>query len=295
MDYKVINAISANRVPCWGNQKKYIAVHYLGVDGQGHDLASDGCGAHFYIYWDGTIYQRCSLDAVPWAVGTAGYFTQKHPDARNGNTISIEMCCHNSVGSNSAEDKHWWFTTATQEACVWLVQKLMKENDIPIGNVLRHYDIVNKVCPNPYVYNNKYKESWTWDEFKAKVTAAKRTRNDNFTYTVKKGDTLSAIAKDLGCTVNYLKKWNKLTSDQITTGQVLKLYYRKLAVVTKKAYIRKGAGSTRKLMKIIRQGTQMYLYGTRRITKPNGKEQKWYKVWYNDKVCYVLAKRMKKM
>lgn len=170
MDHKIINAVSSNRVPAWGNQKKYIAIHYLGVDGQGHDLQPDGCGAHYYIYWDGTIYQRCSHDAIPWAVGTAGYYTQKHPVARNSNTISIEMCCHNTGGdAKSAEDKHWWFTRETQEACAWLVAKLMLELNIPIGNVLRHYDIVNKTCPAPYVHNNKYKESWTWSEFKTQA------------------------------------------------------------------------------------------------------------------------------
>lgn len=167
---KIINAISSARVPCWGNQKKYIAVHYLGVDGQAHDLAEDGCGAHFFVYWDGTIYQRCSLDAVPWAVGTARTYTQKHPEARNSNTISIEMCCHNTGGdSTSAMDPKWWFTTETQESCVWLVKKLMKDLGIPASHVLRHWDIVNKVCPNPYVLNNKFKTSWTWDEFKAKL------------------------------------------------------------------------------------------------------------------------------
>ena len=90
MSRKIINAVSKNRVPQWGNKKKYIAVHYLGVVGQNHDLSPDGSGAHFYIYWDGTIYQRCSLDAIVWAVGAAGYYTQKHPEARNANTLSIE-------------------------------------------------------------------------------------------------------------------------------------------------------------------------------------------------------------
>ena len=144
MDFKIINAVSDRYVPSWGNQKKYIAIHYLGVDGQNHDLASDGCGAHYYIYWDGTIYQRCSHDAIVWAVGTAnGEFVQKHPIARNANTISIEMCCHCDGNKLSAEDPYWYFTTETQQACVWLVQKLMKELGIPIENVLRHFDIVN--------------------------------------------------------------------------------------------------------------------------------------------------------
>lgn len=169
MTFKIINAISSKDVPCWGNQKKYIAVHYLGVVGQAHDIAADGCGAHFYVYWDGTIYQRCSLDAVPWAVGTAGCYTQKHPVARNSNTISIEMCCKCDGNAASAEDKKWYFTKETQEACAWLVAKIQREQGIPDANVLRHYDIVNKTCPAPYVHNNKYRMSWTWTEFKSRV------------------------------------------------------------------------------------------------------------------------------
>lgn len=170
MSYKVTNAVSNKNVPRWGNKKQYIAVHYLGVVGQDHELASDGTGAHYYIYWDGTIYQRCSHDAIVWAVGTAGYYTQKHPVARNANTISIEMCCKCDGNSANADDPKWYFTQETQEACVWLVKKLMKDLGIPAENVLRHYDIVNKVCPAPYVHNNKYRTSWTWSEFKARLT-----------------------------------------------------------------------------------------------------------------------------
>ncbi len=169
MEYSVINKVSYARVPDWGNTHKFIAVHYLGCVGENYDLAADGCGAHFTVYWDGRIFQRCSYDAVPWAVGTAGYYKQKHPKANNYNTISIEMCCKCDGNSQSAEDPYWYFTEATQNATVWLVQKLMKELNIPIENVLRHYDIVNKTCPAPYVHNNKYKGTWTWDEFKKKV------------------------------------------------------------------------------------------------------------------------------
>lgn len=170
MGHKIIDAVSSNNVPKWGNAKKYIALHYLGVVGQNHELAADGCGAHYYIYWDGTIYQRCDHSAIVWAVGTAGYYTQKHAKARNANTISIEMCCKCDGNPASAEDKKWYFTQETQEAAVWLVKKLMQELNIPAENVLRHYDIVNKTCPAPYVHNNKYKTSWTWDEFKTKIS-----------------------------------------------------------------------------------------------------------------------------
>ena len=60
-EYKIINAVSSVSVPLWGNKKQYIAIHYLGVVGQSHDLASDGTGAHYYIYWDGTIYRTMRL------------------------------------------------------------------------------------------------------------------------------------------------------------------------------------------------------------------------------------------
>ena len=54
---KIINKINNTHVPKWGNQKKYIAIHYLGVDGQNNKVDAGGYGAHFYIYWDGTTYQ----------------------------------------------------------------------------------------------------------------------------------------------------------------------------------------------------------------------------------------------
>lgn len=166
--YTIINKISSQNVPKWGNQKEYIAVHYLGVDGQNNKIEKGGYGAHFYIYWDGTIYQAAGLDAILWQVGAGSSYKQKHPTARNSNTIGIEMCCH-CDGNPTKAGTDWWFTKETQEACVWLVQKLMNELNIPIENVLRHHDIVNKTCPAPYVHNNGYRGSWTWDEFLAKV------------------------------------------------------------------------------------------------------------------------------
>ena len=71
MAYSVINKVSSARVPDWGNTHKFIAIHYLGCVGENYDLAPDGSGAPFTVYWDGRIFQRCSYDAVPWAVGTA--------------------------------------------------------------------------------------------------------------------------------------------------------------------------------------------------------------------------------
>lgn len=164
-----VKSKSLEEIPRMGNQKKFIAVHYLGVVGQNNALSPGGYGAHYFIYWDGTIYQACDHDAVLWQVGTAGYYTQKHPEANNYNTIGIEMCVKCDGDKSKADDPYWYFTEETQEACAWLVQKIMTEENIPIENVLRHHDIVNKYCPAPYVTNNKYKTNWTWNEFLQKV------------------------------------------------------------------------------------------------------------------------------
>ena len=43
------------------------------------------------------------------------------------------------------------------------------------------------------------------------------------THTVKKGETLNSIARKYGCTVNDLKKWNGLKSNNVKVGQKLKI------------------------------------------------------------------------
>jgi LysM repeat protein len=53
--------------------------------------------------------------------------------------------------------------------------------------------------------------------------ASKRVLNSNGTYTVKKGDNLSFIARDLKTTVSNLKKLNNLKSDNLQIGKVLKV------------------------------------------------------------------------
>ena len=43
------------------------------------------------------------------------------------------------------------------------------------------------------------------------------------TYTVKKGDTLYSVAKNQGTTVDKIKKDNKLSSNSLKVGQILKI------------------------------------------------------------------------
>lgn len=43
------------------------------------------------------------------------------------------------------------------------------------------------------------------------------------THTVKRGETLSSIARKYGCTVKEIKKWNNMKSDKVQAGQKLKI------------------------------------------------------------------------
>ena len=180
-DPEFYDNIIASKIPEYGNKKKYIAIHYLGVNAQNNTIEADGEGAHFYIYWDGTIYQAAGLDAVTWHVGTSGgTYTQIHDEANNYNTIGIEMCAKCDGDATNDRDEQWYITEETQEACVLLVRYLMKELGIPKSHVLRHGDIVNKWCPAPYFTNNGYNGSWTWDIFREKLAALPRSRVPEF-------------------------------------------------------------------------------------------------------------------
>src|SRR5690606_36630652 len=72
----------------------------------------------------------------------------------NKNSIGIEICV-NSDGN---------YAKAFQNA-VELVAYLMKELNIPIERVVRHYDASRKSCPASMSANNWSK----WQEFKAAV------------------------------------------------------------------------------------------------------------------------------
>lgn len=52
-----------------------------------------------------------------------------------------------------------------------------------------------------------------------KNLAHKKTSGESSYYTVKKGDTLSSIAKKTGCTVAELKKWNNIPTNRLKIGQ----------------------------------------------------------------------------
>lgn len=151
---------------------KYIVIHYFGGLATAKNLAAYwareyvGASAHYAIGHEGEIFQIVEDDDVAWHCGAKSY---KHATCRNTNSIGIEMAVKKkNTGTLNATDKDWYFTPQTVATAVELTRQLMKKYNIPAENVIRHYDVTGKICPNPYYYN--LLES-TWQTFKAAISA----------------------------------------------------------------------------------------------------------------------------
>lgn len=163
----IINRVTANQneVPAHNaNSHKYLAIHYLGVNGENPDLYGGGYGGHFYVSKTGVCYQAALVTDKLWHVGASSGFRYIHPDARNTNTIGIECATYSSNGK-------WYFTEATQKACAHLAAWIMQEYNIPLSNLLMHGEITTKHCPSPYIDNPGDGPNWTWKQFKETVAA----------------------------------------------------------------------------------------------------------------------------
>ena len=150
---------------------KYIVIHYVGALGgakencQYYAGGNRNASAHYFVGFDGEIWQSVEDANIAWHCGASSY---KHAECRNANSIGIEMCVRKkNTKSMGATDKDWYFEDATVEAAAELTRYLMDKYNVPASNVIRHYDVTGKICPNPYVYNTT---AHTWDEFRKKIS-----------------------------------------------------------------------------------------------------------------------------
>lgn len=145
---------------------KYIVIHYVGALGGAEEncryfYSTDrSASAHYFVGHKGEIWQCVDDKNIAWHCGSkSGY---KHAYCRNSNSIGIELCCR--------KNGNWYFEDATVEAAIELTKELMAKYNIPAKNVIRHYDVTGKLCPQPYVANTT---KHTWTEFKNQIS--KRT------------------------------------------------------------------------------------------------------------------------
>ena len=141
-----------------GKVNKYIVIHYTANNG---DTALGNCkyfytedrgaSANYFVDENG-VWQCVEDNNVAWHCGASTY---KHPYCRNGNSIGVEMC------SRKDSSGRYYFKDETVNNAVDLVKYLMNKYNVPIDNVIRHYDVTGKNCPEPFVRDIK-----KWQNFK---------------------------------------------------------------------------------------------------------------------------------
>ena len=162
---------------------KYIVWHYTANDGDSDEAngnyfngANRNASAHYFVD-DDSITQSVPDNYVAWSVGGSRYSNYAttggatlYGIAKNANTLNIELC-------DTQKNGKYDVSTKTLENAIALTKDLMKKYNIPIENVIRHFDVTGKSCPAYYVDNT------AWDNVKNKIQKTSSTSSATSTVT----------------------------------------------------------------------------------------------------------------
>lgn len=158
----------------------------------------DRGGYHYYIDRNGVIYWNYNHERITWGVA-------------NNNHNTVHISCEASTGNN--------YTQAQVDSRDWLTRKLMKELNRSHNDVLGHREVYNNSsCPG---YSDAELRNFRLQLSKPKAVVAGKVNAK--THKVVQGDTLWAISKRYGVTVDQLKAINQLDSNLIVVGEELAL------------------------------------------------------------------------
>lgn len=150
---------NTNRTISNNRKIEYLVMHYVGAVSTARNNASyfknayRGASAHYFVD-DNEVVQVVEDKDIAWHCGNDVYYC----GARNSNSLSIEMCCYRMSNGNLN------ITADTEARAVELAKELIKKYNIPIENVVRHYDVTRKNCPAPMVSDIE-----RWNNFKKKL------------------------------------------------------------------------------------------------------------------------------
>lgn len=125
-----------------------IVIHYTanpGATAQGNhdyferlkDTGETHASSHFVVGLQGEIIQCIPSTEISYA-----------SNVRNYDTLSIECCHPDATGK---------FNDETYNSLVELTAWLCRHFDVPVENVIRHYDVTGKNCPKYFV---EHEDAW---------------------------------------------------------------------------------------------------------------------------------------
>lgn len=172
------------------NSIKYLVIHYTSNDGDtdeanGKYFANNvvKSSAHYFVD-DDSVTQSVPDNYVAYHCGANKYY---HSYCRNANSIGIEMCDTQKNGKHDVTEK-------TLANAVEFAKIIMKKYNIPIENVLRHYDVTHKNCPAYFV-----SDEGAWLNFKNRLTGFS-------------GTPTPSSPSDMNTLYRVRKSWNDSTS-----------------------------------------------------------------------------------
>lgn len=151
---KLANEKNYSQIRRRASDIKYVVIHYTGNNG---DTARNNlnyfhenkvsASAHFFVDEKETC---CSVpwDNIAWHCGAKKYI---HDECRNANSIGIEIC------SRKDSNGEYYFHNNAVKLAAQLTAQQMKNYNIPIYNVVRHYDVTGKICPAPFMEESEWK------------------------------------------------------------------------------------------------------------------------------------------
>ena len=144
---------------------KYIVIHYVGAVSTAwanslyFKSVYRGASANWFVD-DNEAVQVVKDSDKAWHCGDGlkkGNGGKWYGKCTNSNSIGIEMCCFMNNGKLDISEQ-------TIANTIELTKELMAKNNIPVENVIRHYDVTNKICPAPFVENES-----RWNDFKSRL------------------------------------------------------------------------------------------------------------------------------
>lgn len=201
MTVNKLPAHASNYTACAGRTIRYIVVHYTGNKG---DAAQANCNyfaganrqasAHYFVD-DDSIWQSVDDKNRAWHCGHDVGGRYYHDTCRNANNIGVEICMLDKDGNVRPKA-----IAKASELVRWLMQRY----NIPLSNVLRHYDVTHKSCPAPMVASMAM-----WAAFKKELEEPELTEQQ-----------VRAIAREE--TKNYLASLEKLPASDWAAQELAK-------------------------------------------------------------------------
>ena len=178
MNYKACNSTNFKKGRI--SDIQYIVIHFTANNG---DTAKNNvayfannnnlsASAHYFVD-ENEVWQSVNDGDTAWHCGGTSY---KHPSCRNVNSIGIEMC------SRKDNTGKYYIKEETIKNTIELVKALMVKHNVPIRNVIRHYDVTGKNCPAPLVENAD-----AWAEFKSRLSSPKLESGNDIVWELMNG------------------------------------------------------------------------------------------------------------